>query len=143
MTKKQFEVQIKYWFLSAKHDYETMLGLFKIKRYSDTLFYGHMVLEKILKALVVAESNRLAPLIHDLTILTKLAKIEIEDEDKSLLESIYYFNIRSRYPGYKLEFYKICDYEYTIGYLNKIIDLYKKLCQHPKLKSLLNDLPNF
>lgn len=37
---------IKYWFDTAKYDYETMLSLFKSKRYSDSLFYGHLVLEK-------------------------------------------------------------------------------------------------
>jgi HEPN domain-containing protein len=143
MKEEKIKIQINYWILSAKHDYETMLGLFKIRRYPDSLFYGHIILEKILKALVVIESRKSAPLVHDLTILVELAKIEIEDEDKLLLKSIYHFNIRSRYPDYRLKFYKICDFEYADNYLNKIIGLYKKLCQHPKLKSLPSDLPNF
>lgn len=142
MTKEEIKAQARYWLLSAEHDYETMIGLFKIKRYSDTLFYGHIVLEKILKALAVAENKELPPMVHDLTILAESAKIKIGSEDKTILTSVNHFNIRSRYPDLRLKFYKICDYGYTVGYLHKIISLYEKLCQHPKLKSLLDDSSN-
>ena len=46
-----------------------MLGLFSIKRYSDSLFYGHIVLEKILKALVVQKIGEKLPKIHNLETL--------------------------------------------------------------------------
>jgi len=143
MTKKKVEIQVKYWYLSSKHDYETMLSLFRTKHYSDALFYGHIVLEKILKALVVINRRESAPLIHDLIILVKLTKLELGAGDKKLLQSVYYFNIRSRYPDYKLEFYKICDYSYTSKYLNRIIALYHALCRHLKQKLSPNDLPGF
>jgi len=42
---------VEYWQATAKRDYETMLGLFKIKRYPESLFFGHIVLEKILKGI--------------------------------------------------------------------------------------------
>jgi len=134
MTNNKLKTQIRYWLLSASHDYDTMLGLFELERYSDSLFYGHIVLEKSLKALVVAESKKLAPLIHDLTTLAELAKIELENDEKSLLAAVKHFNITSRYPDYKLDFYLICDYAYTISYLDSITLFYKKICQHPKLK---------
>ena len=44
---------INYWTEIAKYDHEIMMRLFKIERYSASLFYGHIVLEKTLKALVV------------------------------------------------------------------------------------------
>ncbi|MBU4478761.1 MAG: HEPN domain-containing protein [Candidatus Omnitrophica bacterium] len=43
---KKTDERVIYWLKIAEHDYETMLGLFKLKRYADSLFYGHMVLEK-------------------------------------------------------------------------------------------------
>lgn len=58
---------------TARHDFETMLGLFRIKRYSDSLFYGHIVLEKILKAFVVKETKKDAPRTHNLLVLAGLA----------------------------------------------------------------------
>ena len=55
MKKENVKKLTKYWQIIAERDYETMLGLFKIKRYPESLFFGHIVLEKILKGLVVAE----------------------------------------------------------------------------------------
>ncbi|MFH1187972.1 MAG: HEPN domain-containing protein [bacterium] len=123
-----------YWQKTAEHDYETMLSLFKSERYSDSLFFGHIVLEKILKGLVVKEIKEQAPYIHDLVRLQEIAQLELPKEEISFLNKINDFNIRSRYPEYKLQFYKICTKEYTKNYLDEIIKLYKKLCQKLKQK---------
>ena len=55
-----------YWKKTAEHDYRIMLSLFATKKFSNTLFFGHIVLEKILKAHVVKRSNKSAPYTHDL-----------------------------------------------------------------------------
>lgn len=129
MNKDIIKKRIKYWTKTASHDYETMIGLFKIKRYSDCLFYGHIVLEKILKGLVVKEIKGEAPYIHNLTKLAELAKCDLPKDELDLLDKINDFNIRARYPEYKLQFYKQCDREYAKNYIDKIISLYQKLCQ--------------
>jgi len=46
MSNKQL---IKYWKATADHDYDTMVSLYKLKRYDACLFFGHIVLEKIKK----------------------------------------------------------------------------------------------
>jgi HEPN domain-containing protein len=46
MTKMQVKKIVDYWRKTAEHDYKTMLCLFKGKRYSDALFFGHIILEK-------------------------------------------------------------------------------------------------
>jgi len=51
-----------------------------------------------------------------------------------LLDDVNDFNIRTRYPEYKLEFYKKCTRKYAKNYLDEIINLYKKLCQETKQK---------
>lgn len=139
MTEKQARLQARYWYLSARHDYETMLGLFKLRRYSDALFYGHIVLEKILKARLVIEKRQAVPLSHELNVLAVLAGLNLNQRDTKLLQTVSHFNIRARYPDHKLEFYKICNRGYTFYYLNRVRAVYKKLCRHPKLKPLLND----
>ena len=129
-NKKQGIKQvIKYWGKTAEHDYKTMVFLFKGKRYSDSLFFGHIVLEKILKALVVQKTNQQAPYIHDLVRLQEIAGLKLTKEEKSFLNKINDFNIRTRYPEYKLQFYKLCTQKYTKNYFDKIIEMYKKLCQ--------------
>jgi HEPN domain-containing protein len=77
MKKVDVKKMVKYWQVTAAHDYETMLALFQSKRYSDSLFYGHIVLEKILKAHAVNATKKEAPKIHDLVRLQELADIKL------------------------------------------------------------------
>lgn len=126
---------IKYWQKTAEHDYATMIGLFKIKRYSDSLFFGHIVLEKILKAHVVDATKKEPPYIHDLARLCVIGNLALSKDEIDLLNIVNDFNIRCRYPEHKLSFYKKCTREYTEKYLDEIIKLYKKLCQEIKLKT--------
>jgi len=39
-----------YWYKTAAHDIKVMRSLFNNGHYSDALFYGQLVLEKLLKA---------------------------------------------------------------------------------------------
>lgn len=126
--------QIEYWESSAEHDYETMLGLFRIKRYSDSLFFGHIVTEKILKALVVKKTGKQAPRIHNLVVLADLAGLNLSREEKEFLAIANRFNMRTRYPDAKLNFYQLCTQDYTEKNLNKIKQFYKTLCHKLKPK---------
>ncbi|MCD5385013.1 MAG: HEPN domain-containing protein, partial [Candidatus Pacebacteria bacterium] len=105
------------------------MGLFKLKRYSDSLFYGHIVLEKTLKALVVQNKKSHPKPIHNLLVLTQEADINLKKEDLEFLAEVNKFNIRARYPDYKFVFHKLCILDYTEIKLKKIKSIYKKLCQ--------------
>lgn len=109
-----------------------MLALFKSKRYSNCLFFGHIVLEKILKALVVQKTSKHSPHSHDLLLLMQKANLDLSQEDENFLDTVNDFNIKARYPDYKLAFYKKCTKEYTTFNLEKIKKLYKRLCQKVK-----------
>ena len=125
---------VKYWQKTAEHDYEVMLYLFKGKKYSESLFFGHIVLEKILKGLVVQKTKDQALYTHDLIKLESIVGLELSKDEMDLLDEVNDFNIRARYPEHKLQFYKQCDEEYTKKYFDDIIKLYKKLCQTLKQK---------
>lgn len=131
MTNAQVE-EIQYWQKTAEHDYETMQVLFNNKRYSDALFFGHIILEKVLKGHVVKQTKKQAPYIHDLTRLAEIAQLNLSEKVMDFLDNVNDFNIRARYPEEKLAFYKKCTFAYTKDYFNKINKLYKELCQ--KLK---------
>ena len=134
MKSENVKKIIKYWQKTAEHDYDTMIYLFKGKRYSESLFFGHIILEKILKGLVVRETKEQAPYIHDLVRLQEIAKVELPKEEVKFLNKVNDFNIRARYPEYKLHFYKRCTKEYSKNYFDEIIKLYEKLCQELKRK---------
>ncbi|MFH1612953.1 MAG: HEPN domain-containing protein, partial [bacterium] len=89
------EEHINYWRESARHDIEAAEGIFDSKRYDWCLFVGHLALEKILKAVFVDRNdNNMPPKIHNLVRLAELSKIEIDDEQKFLLDKINDFNIQ-------------------------------------------------
>lgn len=111
-----------------------MQALFKSKRYDASLFFGHLVLEKILKALVAKYTGEYAPRTHHLPRLAEIAGLNLDKADVTLLREANDFNIDARYPEQKLEFYKRCTKEYASMYIESIDLLYKKLCQKLKQK---------
>ena len=136
MTEKEIKNAARYWMTIAKRDYETMLGLFRLKRYPECLFFGHIVLEKVLKAMVVTDTKKQPLLTHDLVRLSKLTNLEATEEEIDLLDSVNDFNIRARYPEYKLKIYKTCTKEFTNKKLFFIKKFYKKVCQKIQSKKL-------
>jgi HEPN domain-containing protein len=121
--------QIEYWRESAGEDMKTARVLFDGKRYSGALFFGHIVLEKILKAFVVLETEKEAPKIHNLIRLHELGNVGLDESTLKYIATVNAFNIRGRYEDYKKSFYQMCTKEYTVQNLNKIGEIYKMLCK--------------
>jgi HEPN domain-containing protein len=90
MNKKEL---ISYWVETAKRDYHTMLNLYRSKDYHWSLFMGHLVIEKLLKALYVQNVSNNPPRTHDLLRLADECKINTTEEQKDLLDFITTFNI--------------------------------------------------
>ena len=134
LSKKKTKELIGYWITNSKEKYKTMESLYADKRYFDCLYFGHMILEMALKALVVLKTEEYAPKIHNLKYLAELAKLQLSEKDWEFLGEVNNFNMEARYPNEKLEFYKLCNKSYTDHYYDQIISLYKKLCRQTKLK---------
>jgi len=123
MTKSE---HIKYWIESADHDLDTSNTLFEAAKYDWSLFVGHLVLEKLLKAVYVQNNeNKIPPKLHNLVRLAEIANIEIDEDKKMVLDKINDFNIEVRYPEYKNEFYKLCTKEFAEENVTKIKELYQ------------------
>lgn len=118
MTKEE---HIAYWLKSAEHDLNAAESLFQSGKYDWCLFIGHLVLEKTIKAIYVnANENKVPPKIHNLVKLAELSSIKLTDEQKVFLDEVNDFNLETRYPDYKLEFYKRCTKDFTENYFSKI-----------------------
>ena len=122
-TKNMNNIDLmKYWINSSNNDYDTINVLFDGKKYTWSLFVGHLVIEKLLKALY-AKMNKdtpYAPKSHDLSYLALKVPLELTDEQETLLSTITRFNIDGRYDDYKNNFYNLCTEEYTKSSINKI-----------------------
>ena len=84
---------------------------------------GHLVIEKLLKALYIKNIDNNVPRIHDLLRLAEKAGIETTEEQKDDLDLITTFNIRARYPDCRKSFYKKCDFDFTTVNIEKIKEL--------------------
>jgi len=116
---------IKYWLDSARHDMETARGMFQTKKYDWSLFIGHLVIEKVLKAFWVRDnSNNFPPRVHNLVKLAEQTRVILSEDQKLFLMDINDFNLEVRYPDYKLKFYKMCNKRFTAKYFKKIEELY-------------------
>jgi HEPN domain-containing protein len=114
------EELIKYWIEASEVDLKAMKNLFKSGDYVWSLFIGHLVIEKLLKAVAVYNDSMQIIKIHDLNKLAKSAGLKLDDEKKNLFDVITSFNIEARYPDFKKEFYKKCNLKFTSGYIEKI-----------------------
>lgn len=106
---------VKFWTNSSDMDFKTMQNMFKSKDYHWALFVGHLVIEKLLKALFVKANEDKVPVpkIHDLLSLANRANLVLTEEQQNLLDEITSFNINARYADYKLSFYKKCTKKYS------------------------------
>lgn len=87
------------------------------------LFMGHLIIEKLLKAIYVKNIDSNPPRIHDLLRLAERVGLDTTEEQKDILDLITTFNINARYPDYKQIFYNKCDYGFTLRNLEKIKEL--------------------
>lgn len=120
---------IQYWIKSAIRDFTTAFDLYDKKKYPESLFFAHLSIEKLLKAYVVKSTSQHSPYTHNLNRLAELGKLSIGSDEKELLNNLNDFNIRARYPDYKLHLFKICSKKFTLKLLNDFKTLYELLCK--------------
>ena len=118
---------IKYWLESAAYDPETGKSLLEIERFPYALFFGHLAIEKALKALVVKTTKEHAPYTHSLPLLAKKTGIEIPESIIDRLAEYMEFHFEARYPDEKMDFYKKCTEEFACKKFSELEDTYKWL----------------
>ncbi|MFH0726493.1 MAG: HEPN domain-containing protein [Pseudomonadota bacterium] len=72
--------QIMHWRSGADEDWAVARELLDRNRIRHALFFGHLTLEKMLKAHVCRNTGDLAPLTHNLVRLAQLAEIQLSSE---------------------------------------------------------------
>jgi len=127
--KSESEV-IKYWLKASKEDFDTADILCKNKKYHHALFFCHLSIEKMLKAIIVKSTKTAPPLIHDLVRLAERAGLPLSELQKNELAEITTFNVEARYDDYKLSFRKKAKKQFSLKYLEKTKEILQWLSKH-------------
>lgn len=126
IMKSKAEVIQEYQF-GADRNIKTARDLVKQNHRDWALFIGQLSLEKLLKGLVAARTNEVAPRIHDLNKLAELAEIKLNPDQREDFAEITQFHIQARYEEIKYEFYKKATPNYTRKWFKKIEEYYQWL----------------
>lgn len=110
MTQKQI---INRWLKGSKDAWDTAEKLMAAKKFDHSLFFIHLALEKIIKAVFIKKNNTFAPLIHNLAKLAETSGILLTPKQKSQLNEATEFNASGRYEDYKFKLYKKATPEFT------------------------------
>jgi len=105
---------------SSDKDYQTMLHLYEAGDYMWSLFMGHLVIEKLLKAYYVSVKDENYPLIHNLLRISEKSGLSLNEEQQDFFSTVTGFNISARYDDFKQSFYRKCTKEYTSIWIEKI-----------------------
>jgi HEPN domain-containing protein len=122
MENTQFDKDkiVNYWLDSSDDDFDTMMTMFESKRYSWSLFIGHLMIEKLLKALYVKVNNEFPPFIHNLLRLAEKCNLELNEQNTLFFVTVTAFNINARYDDYKMSFQKTCTPEFSAKWIEEI-----------------------
>ena len=111
MTKKDY---IKYWIDIAEKDLDILWKLYTSKDYVYSLFFAHLVIEKLSKAIWVKNNiENIPPRSHNTYYILDQAKIKLTTEQIDFLLILNEFNIEGRYPDYKQKIFQFTTKEYS------------------------------
>jgi len=126
-TKSDAELDVvqvvAYWMTEAEEALEVADHLVAKADYSYALFFGHLAVEKLLKAQYVFKQKQHAPPLHNLLRLARAAGLEIDEETVDKLTTVTAFNLEARYPDFKRSFRQTCTPEYTAQQMSVIKEL--------------------
>lgn len=124
---------IAFWLKSAENDLETMQYLCEGRRYVHALFFGHLYIEKLSKALWIKnKEENYPPKIHNILSILKHTDINLDEAQMLFLLKLNQYQIEGRYPEDIEKLYKITDKKLTLEYLTTIKTI--ALCLQSKLQ---------
>lgn len=118
MTKEE---HIKYWIETSEEDWNVVDALYSSNKYLYSLFFSHLLLEKLAKALWVKHNeDNFPPKIHNIVLLLEQAEIEMSIDQKKFFITMNDFQLEGRYPDYKNKIYKLITKKDTDEILSKV-----------------------
>ena len=115
------EEHIKFWFDSAENDWLTVEALKNAGRYVHSLFFAHLVLEKLCKAHWVKDNEgRYPPKTHNLVYILGQTTLFLSPSQTDFLLLMNDFQLEGRYPDYQQKIYNLYKLNNTGEILNEV-----------------------
>ena len=131
--KRTKQEHIHHWTNQANDDWEAVYTLFNGKKYLQSLFFAHLVIEKLCKAVWIKHSdNNIPPRIHNLNYILSQTHVEVPEKISEFLLNLNRFQIEGRYPEYISKLHFICNKEFTENIIKQTEEVRKWL--HRKLQ---------
>ncbi len=126
---------VAFWMTEAEEALEVADHLVAKADYSYALFFGHLAIEKALKAQYVLRREQHAPPLHNLLRLARAAELKVDETTADKLTTVTAFNLEARYPDFKRTFRQICTPEYTAAQMSTIKELMQWLRSQLRYKA--------
>jgi HEPN domain-containing protein len=111
---KTKEDYIIFWIEQSKDDWNAVNTLFKGRNYLQSLFFAHLVIEKLCKSIWIKFNiENIPPKTHNLIHLLSATPIELTDEISEFLLNLNRFQLEGRYPDYLQKMHHICNERFT------------------------------
>jgi HEPN domain-containing protein len=130
MTKDE---HILYWSKQVDADIDCANVLYQANHFAQALFWAHLSLEKLSKALWVKNNEgNTPPFVHNLLRLITQTNEEFSEEQLQFINEMNVFQIKGRYPDYAESLEETITKEVCEEYLTKTKEMI--LCLQEKLQ---------
>lgn len=117
------EEHIFFWIEQANDDWNAVNTLFNGKNYLQSLFFSHLVIEKLCKSLWIKHNiDNVPPRTHNLIVLLSSTPVKLTDEQSEFLLLLNRFQLEGRYPDYMTKMHNICNESFTKETIHSVND---------------------
>ncbi|NCO56001.1 MAG: hypothetical protein COS14_01960 [Bacteroidetes bacterium CG02_land_8_20_14_3_00_31_25] len=111
---KTKQEHIDYWISQVADDWDAVDALFVRQRYLQSLFFTHLTIEKICKAIWIKHNKtNFPPRVHNLLYLLSQTPVTLTEEQSEFMLSLNRFQMEGRYPDYWTQMCKICNEDFA------------------------------
>ena len=115
------EEHIRYWVDTAENDWDIVNTLYDAGKYVYSLFFAHLVLEKLSKAIWVKDNElNFPPKVHNIVYILEQTSLELTVEQRKFLVIMNDFQLEGRYPDYKQQIFNLLTKERTDNILSSV-----------------------
>ena len=111
---KSKQEHIAYWVDQATDDWEAVDTLVQGRKYLQALFFAHLVIEKLCKAIWIKHNEmNVPPKTHNLLHIISQTPVILSDAQSEFMLNLNRFQLEGRYPEYISQMRNICNEAFT------------------------------